>query len=158
MSRLRCSIRKSAPLSSAARVCVIGLALLCTTGCASKQASYDAPYRVAAPQDQIKVEIEDDGLPAQIAPRHARPGPDDPSQPWSPNYGKGTASRQAETAAPSAPATPAPAAGPAARPSSKRAATKLAEAAASIPVQIATMDPDDIIRRAIAEHEMRRRD
>ena len=36
-----------------------------------------------------RVEIEDDGLPAQLAPRNRRPGPDDPSQPWSPNYGRG---------------------------------------------------------------------
>ncbi|MFZ8452973.1 hypothetical protein ACO1MT_15845, partial [Staphylococcus aureus] len=31
---------------------------------------------------------EDDGLPAQVPPRlSARSFPDDPTQPWSPNYG-----------------------------------------------------------------------
>jgi hypothetical protein len=35
------------------------------------------------------VELEDDGLPAQSAPPvRIRMAPDDPSQPWSPNYGR----------------------------------------------------------------------
>jgi hypothetical protein len=35
------------------------------------------------------VEVEDDGLPAQSAPPvRIRMVPDDPSQPWSPNYGR----------------------------------------------------------------------
>lgn len=34
------------------------------------------------------VEMEDDGRPAQVAPRMAAaPAKDDPSEPWSPNYG-----------------------------------------------------------------------
>lgn len=41
-------------------------------------------------------EIEDDGLPAQAAPRlRARPEPDDPSQPFSPNYGRVMPARSA---------------------------------------------------------------
>jgi len=47
-----------------------------------------------------KVEIEDDGQPVQPPPARAmRPEEDDPSQPWSPNYGQGGA-----PAVPSAPA------------------------------------------------------
>lgn len=41
-------------------------------------------------------EIEDDGLPAQAAPRlRAKPEPDDPSQPFSPNYGRVMPARSA---------------------------------------------------------------
>jgi hypothetical protein len=36
----------------------------------------------------IPVEMEDDGRPAQLPPRaDVRAAPDDPSEPWSPNYG-----------------------------------------------------------------------
>lgn len=129
---------------SAARLGVIGLAALCFGGCASKQASYDPPARVAGPAAsqvqgpwQVKVEIEDDGLPSQLAPRHRPPVEDDPTQPWSPNYGK------------------------------KASAKVVAEPAAAAPglrtkplvrQQVTAMDEDAIIRRAIAEHEMRRQE
>jgi hypothetical protein len=44
-----------------------------------------APAAVAA----ASVEIEDDGLPAQSPPpARIRMAPDDPNQPWSPNYGR----------------------------------------------------------------------
>jgi hypothetical protein len=81
-----------APLSwssKAARVCVIG-PLLLVAGCASnQQASY-----VNGPGSRIavapKVEMEDDGKPVQPPPARAiNPAEDDPTQPWSPNYGKG---------------------------------------------------------------------
>lgn len=68
------------------RFAVLGSALL-LTGCASKEAA--APQASVAPAKIARVEIEDDGLPAQLAPRNRRPGADDPSQPWSPNYGTG---------------------------------------------------------------------
>ncbi len=68
-------------------------------GCAQNQAynqSYGQPNWYAggpAPQQSaaaapIPVEMEDDGRPAQVPPRvDGRPTADDPTQPWSPNYG-----------------------------------------------------------------------
>ena len=131
MSRSRRGSAASQVLSSAARLGVLGLAVV-AAGCASKHASHEPPARVAGPAGApqaawaTKVEIEDDGLPVQLAPRHRPATPDDPSEPWSPNYGKG---RAPKTAAP------------------MRA-----------PVQLSGLDEDAIVRRAIAEHEMRRRD
>ncbi len=187
------------PLSSATRFGVAGLALL-LTGCASKQSSYEQA-RVAAPlpSQVTRVEIEDDGLPAQLAPRYRQPGRDDPSEPWSPNYGNGgraplPATKPAETFEPSrrrevARAMPAPLPSysepvyrepayqePAAEPkraplpmvtpaeafeqARRRQAEKeaSAKAAAPQPARLTGVDEDALVRRAIAEHEMRRRD
>jgi len=45
-----------------------------------------APPPAAAP---VSVELEDDGLPPQSPPpRSIRAQPDDPNEPWSPNYGR----------------------------------------------------------------------
>jgi hypothetical protein len=64
-------------------------------GCA-QQNSYSQPnwYAGGPPSRQtaaavpIPVEMEDDGRPAQLPPRvDVRAARDDPSQPWSPNYG-----------------------------------------------------------------------
>ena len=56
-----------------------------------------ASPRVAGYVDsRAQREIEDDGLPAQAAPRlRAKPEPDDPSQPFSPNYGRVMPARSA---------------------------------------------------------------
>ncbi len=128
---------------SASSLGALGLAALCLGGCASKQASYDPPARVAGPAAlhgqgawQVKVEIEDDGLPSQLAPRHRPPAEDDPNEPWSPNYGKRAAKILAEPVA----TEPAPRVKQPAR------------------QQVTVMDEDAIIRRAIAEHEIRRQD
>lgn len=49
---------------------------------------YAGGPRQTAAAVPIPVEMEDDGRPAQLAPRtDIAGGPDDPSQPWSPNYG-----------------------------------------------------------------------
>jgi len=51
---------------------------LMLSGCASQTEHYAAE----------RVAMEDDGLPAQIPPlRRAKMAPDDPSEPFSPNYG-----------------------------------------------------------------------
>ena len=80
-------------LSPSACTGPILLALL-LTGCAESQ-NYrqDAAY-VRAPLPEVaeatvpRVELEDDGLPAQTPPlRRARPEPDDPTEPFSRNYG-----------------------------------------------------------------------
>ena len=83
--------------------------------------------------------MEADGLPAQLAPRNPRPVKDDPSEPWSPNYGSAPpVTAQAE---------PLP---------TKRGNVQVA-AATTASSTAPSLDADDIIRRAIAEHEMRQR-
>ena len=67
-----------------------GLALALTLGACATEPAYR--QQVAGPAHQIArapaVEVEDDGLPAQTPPppRNAREA-DDPSEPFSPNYG-----------------------------------------------------------------------
>ena len=95
-----------------------------------------------------RVEIEEDGLPAQLAPRIRRPGRDEPAEPWSPNYGNGGRS-------PLPPVTPAEAFEQSRR---KQAAKEAAKAPAPVPARLTGVDEDTLVRRAIAEHEMRRRD
>jgi hypothetical protein len=138
--------------SKAARACVIG-PLLLVTGCASnKQASYvhgPGAHVAATP----KVEMEDDGRPVQPPPaRPINPAEDDPTQPWSPNYGRG--------------ALP-PARGPSAAPARHN------EASVAAPIQQVSWQPsaapvtgaltrvddrtaDQMIAQAINAHEMRK--
>lgn len=88
----------------------------------------------------MKIEVEADGLPSQLAPRNRRPEPDDPTEPWSPNYGKVSPQR-------------------ADRPlDTTRLAQKLDVGSEPIPFapHARPMSADDIIRQAIAAHEMRR--
>lgn len=138
--------------------CRISLGIVVTAllvgGCATGQddrsgvagpqyvARAQAPAKLAA-----KVEVEADGLPSQLAPRHRRPEPDDPSEPWSPNYG--TSARTIADRPPSA-AT--------GNLDTSRIAAKIELAREAAPPAIFSrpMPEDDIIRRAIAEHEMRR--
>ena len=77
-------------MTVAARACVIG-PLAVVAGCATNKPSYVAgPSQQMAAAHPPKVEMEDDGQPVQPPPARAfRPEEDDPSQPWSPNYGKG---------------------------------------------------------------------
>ena len=67
------------------------LALL-LAGCATSSAEptpAPAPQAISQAISQAdRVEMEDDGLPAQVAPPpRIRRQPDDPSEPFSPNYG-----------------------------------------------------------------------
>ena len=133
-------------VGSVLHLAVIGIAALCA-GCASQQ----APSHVAGPTPAAvtipgvwKVQVEADGLPSQHAPRNRPAGPDDPSEPWSPNYGN--ASGRAD-----APAVPASAPKPAAVEPRKPAPIAAAQ-------RIARLDADELIRQAIAAHEMRRPD
>lgn len=109
------------------------------SACAQSQQSYrpqsyagaygqSGQVAVAAPP---RIVLEDDGLPAQHPPRMRRgAAPDDPSEPFSPNYG----------------------------PSPQNAPTqpRVKEAHARLSVR-KPIDPDFIIARAITEHEMRTR-
>lgn len=79
-------------LAAVAR-CLVVCPLLIAGGCASqseyRQANYyaGAPRPAAAPA-RPAAEMEDDGRPGQIPPRpEQRRVADDPTQPWSPNYG-----------------------------------------------------------------------
>jgi hypothetical protein len=166
---------------------VAGAIAVASAGCASKQAEHGSPQRVAGPavsaDDRYwRVEIEEEGLPAQLAPKDRRPVPDEPSEPWSPNYG--TAPPKATAGGPqSTPADPARAAAaraplpqdlqPASAAPSRqsrhqadpavRSEPPIARIAAAPAMQpgvhrASAFDEEALIRRAIAEHEMRRRD
>lgn len=141
--------------SKAARICVCG-PLLLVAGCASdKQASYvNGPHQQMAAQ-QRKIEMEDDGMPVQPPPARAvNPAEDDPTQPWSPNYGRGVTPgapvratnpnlpRQVDAALPY---VPIPAHYSPAAPTSTGSLTQLSEAEANA-----------MIARAVSDHEMRR--
>lgn len=63
-----------------------GLSIFLLGGCSSTRAP-DAAYRVTAMQ-KPPVDLEDDGMAAQTPPpARIRSAPDDPSEPWSRNYG-----------------------------------------------------------------------
>ena len=69
----------------------MGLAVA-LAGCATSSAGETSASRSYA--GAARVEIEDDGLPAQVAPSAAiRNEPDDPRQPFSRNYGLPPAAR-----------------------------------------------------------------
>lgn len=102
MSRLRsgsgrlpepCPGPRLAPRAS--RLAPVAISALIVCGCAQGQeqsTAYDPrvadpPYQVAA-GDGRRPDLEDDGREAQIPPpKRAHPVPDDPREPWSPNYG-----------------------------------------------------------------------
>lgn len=150
----------SSVVSMAARIGVIGLSVV-ASGCATSQqqptyvggpyasqphygqANQVAPTRVSAPQPR-KIEIEEDGKPSQQPPaRRMRPEEDDPTQPWSPNYGK--------TADPGQlPAEPA-----ARNPGPKAIEASLRNTAAVPARRLSNTEADSIIARAISAHEMR---
>jgi hypothetical protein len=73
-----------------------GIGLLCAVafgGCASQAPQYSSPHKAMSSTRlavaPMVIEIEDDGLPAQTPPPvRVRMMPDDPSEPFSPNYGR----------------------------------------------------------------------
>lgn len=157
----RCVRRARALVAPAFRIGVAALVLGCA-GCASSQRE---PSRIAGPMASAdprhwRVEIEDDGVPSQLAPRLRPSVADDPSEPWSPNYGSERAPGGAGLTAPQVPS------GPPREPESRPppAGAKPRPSTASLPAvkvagsSAAAMDPDEIIRLAIAAHEMRRRE
>lgn len=117
MFELRCAqLRSSARVL--ARAAVIGITLA-MTACASdeeyRREAYGDQYAYADPRSrygtvrpqgqdgqpaQRKADVEDDGLPSQTPPlKSRRTEPDDPREPFSPNYGS-----PAGTPRPAAPA------------------------------------------------------
>lgn len=94
-SRLRCN----APLFAARASFIVSIAVI-AAGCAQKPAAQQPHWRVAgptvnlnadqvAPRGLLRLRIEGDGLPEQAPPtvRKGRPSADDPTEPFSPNYG-----------------------------------------------------------------------
>jgi len=94
-------------------VCLAGAVLAgCATrgGGAGADGSYYRPYAQSPASGAAgyghrsewaasQIELEDDGLPAQTPPRLMRKrGPDDPTEPFSPNYGRAPAIKQATAA------------------------------------------------------------
>ncbi len=169
MRKLRRGVVPLRLIPFAARLCVIGVVGVVVGGCATnKQPSYvNAPMadpRPAPAAATHKVDIEDDGLPAQVPPASRHPAlPDDPTEPWSPNYG-GPAPANSEPRTPE-PKQPRPghkprrqetaAAIPAPLPAPHEATAPLSGATRGR-VQISNAGSDDIMARAIAAHEMRR--
>lgn len=142
---MRCVVSGSLPskflMSSAARVLVLGLAGVALGGCAATRSPQYAGAPVPRPvnEQQWKVEIEDDGKPAQAPPaRRMRPEEDDPTQPWSPNYG-----RKSPLPVPPAPTQ-----------EQQRTWPRPVEAAHRAPID--DREADAIIARAVNAHEMRK--
>lgn len=135
-----------------ARALVLGIVVLGTAvlaaGCASKQASHTSGYSQMGAQRVAvvppRVEMEDDGLPAQTPPPRRAAVADDPREPWSRNYGGPAPSAQPAAASPAATAPAWRAVAPA-QPLPPARRTRLSQ-----------VEEEDIIMRAIAEHEQRR--
>ena len=142
---MRCVVYGKLPLkllmSSAARFLVLGLTGAALAGCAATRSPQYAGAPVPRPvtEQQWKVEIEEDGKPAQAPPaRRMRPEEDDPSQPWSPNYGSKSP----------LPVAPPPTRGP------QRTWPKPVEATHRGPMD--DREAEVIIARAVNAHEMRK--
>lgn len=100
MSSLRSRVRWAGTRAPARSLPPLSLMLaLALAGCGGRSGyAPTADARVAAPPQQMAAavfapaepDLEDDGRPAQTPPlMRAKPLPDDPSEPFSPNYGKG---------------------------------------------------------------------
>jgi len=160
---MRIRARGSMPLMSttmAARVCVIGLGVVATGCAANKQPTYvGGPhaglYQVVPSRvnELRKVEIEDDGKPAQSPPvRRMRPEEDDPTQPWSPNYGKGAS----VPAAPAPAAEPTPARTPWPRPIEASVRTTASPPQVLASRRLSEAEAEEVMLRAVTAHEMRK--
>lgn len=150
--------------SVAARVCVVGLGVVASGCAASKQPTYvGGPYAgahqvVPAPvpsrvNELRKVEIEDDGKPAQAPPvRKMRPEEDDPSQPWSRNYGKGGSAPAVSGDA----VMPAPTRAPWPKPVDASMRTTAVAPQVFATRRLSEAEAEDVMVRAVAAHEMRK--
>jgi hypothetical protein len=135
-----------------ARILAFGLIGAGFSGCATQQPpSYAGVYQPVA-ERPWKTEVEDDGRPAQVPPvRRARPEEDDPSQPWSPNYGKGSPKGQTAPVPPARQANMPPLIDTSAVASSDVSSVR--ERPARV---LSTAEADSVLLRAIQNHESRR--
>jgi hypothetical protein len=154
MSPLRSGFQPKSVILSAARFCVIG-ATVVSAGCAAnKEPSYvrgpGLQQHAAVPIP--KAEMEDDGQPVQSPPARAmKAEEDDPTQPWSPNYGK------PDYVAPARPTKPA---FDNSQPAQKQVDASLRPSlvASSRGLRVMSDDEVDALQQAaIAAHEMRNR-
>jgi len=110
---------------------------LCVSGCASQQSDGEHAGAMNAQVAGVagqRTLLEADGLPVQLTPREMPASKDDPTQPWSPNYGS---EPPAQSEPPARTPTYAPwRMGP--------------------PTRVANIDEEAVIRRAVADHEMQR--
>jgi hypothetical protein len=138
------SVRRSS-CALLARATVLALVASLAAGCAATQKPnyVQGPRSVAAdPMWTVKVEIEEDGKPGQLPPvRRAKPLEDDPTQPWSPNYGRTPPAPAAATEAPTPPPVRA-----------QRSAAWWPFA----PAGMSDRQADAVVAEAIAAHEIRR--
>lgn len=168
MPVLRCGLLPLRPFFKTTRVVCTSGALVLLAGCAAdKPPSYvggSSAQQFAAAQAR-KVEMEDDGQPVQSPPvRSMRAEDDDPSQPWSPNYG-GPAEKTAKVGrVPAVPNFKAPSpyiptqvdAG--AQPVTVRriSTTAMPGSSHGTLTRLSNQDADLIMAQAINAHEMRR--
>jgi hypothetical protein len=138
--------------SVAARVSVIGLTIIvsaCSTTDDRRYAGvHTRPIAQTASDQGWKTEIEEDGKPAQVPPlTRAHPIPDDPTQPWSPNYGRADGRpAQAPPLAPTAhPTWPKPI----------DTSARTSAAAVAVSRRLTEAEADAVMARAITAHERR---
>jgi len=87
MFAFRVGVRPNETVRAATATLYAAAAALCVAGCAADNHAY---YADASPTfvPRATVEMEEDGMPSQAAPpARIRQMPDDPSQPYSRNYG-----------------------------------------------------------------------
>ncbi len=95
MSLLRPRVRSRAVVRLGGRFAVLAVAVSLCACSTSSQSTYemggyasDTPRRLSGMPPRPYLEIEDDGLEAQLPPLRRNVAiPDDPSEPFSPNYG-----------------------------------------------------------------------
>jgi hypothetical protein len=143
--------RRRSLMSAAARFSALAMAGLLAGACAASKGASDYQSHAGAPPARVaaaappKVELEGDGLPAQLPPRRrVKTRPIDPSEPFSPNYGPPPV-KQALDAEPE----PAPV---------QRATVEVAPALrhdAPAERRLSPAEADAVIARAIMAHEQR---
>jgi hypothetical protein len=147
--------RPHSHISTLVRVFALGLAGVGLTGCATSQQppQYAGVYQPPAPIPQAgpdrKADVEADGRPAQLPPaRRPLPEEDDPSQPWSPNYGRPPGTYQRPVAPPARSA--------AVRAPQPQPVPQVQTTAALPERTLRAAEADAVILRAIQAHEVRK--
>jgi hypothetical protein len=106
MSWLRSGLRPAVSAAIGARqlhaacllpALVLGACATSSAGTRERSAHVSASPRYVAVSSGYSVEMEDDGIPVQSPPLASRPRmPDDPREPYSPNYGRSAADISAQ--------------------------------------------------------------
>ena len=155
---MRFAVSGLSPLAGRAslRLALVASLAVTVSGC-FQHGPYPGTAYVGAPQriahmpvpPRNTIEMEDDGLPVQRPPtRRATREADDPTQPWSPNYGKQPA-EIGRSNEPKPERAPYPTMAPVKEERPRQATTK-----PTLPVKPARFDADAVIAKAIAMHEV----